>query len=410
MEPNKKFYWKLGAVIFGSLAAAISFFFLIFGYREIKNFLSLIMSGLRPVLAGVVLAYVLCPIAKFLEQQFDKTTKLVRFSRAFSVLFTMLFAFALLGLFCALIIPQLAESVGSLVEDLPGMLEIQLERLNTYLKSDDDVAITILQMIESAETTLVTWIKTNLFSTVSTLANSVLSVGSTLLNMIVSVIVTIYLLLDREHYMAQCRKLFYSVSKNKRFNRLVGETLQQANKIFGGFISGKLLDSLIIGIICFVCLMIMNMPYALLISVIVGVTNIIPVFGPFIGAVPSAFLLLLVSPGKCIAFLIFIIVLQQVDGNIIGPRILGNSTGLSAFYVMVAMLLFGKLLGFVGMIIGVPLFATLYYMVKRTAEYSLKRQKLPVNTDEYEKIFEKSENTRKKQQENKDSKEQDLDS
>lgn len=179
MEPNKKFYWKLGAVIFGSLAAAISFFFLIFGYREIKDFLSLIMSGLRPVLAGVVLAYVLCPIAKFLEQQFDKTTKLVRFSRAFSVLFTMLFAFALLGLFCALIIPQLAESVGSLVEDLPGMLEIQLERLNTYLKSDDDVAITILQMIESAETTLVTWIKTNLFSTVSTLANSVLSVGST---------------------------------------------------------------------------------------------------------------------------------------------------------------------------------------------------------------------------------------
>ncbi len=352
----------------------------------------------------------LCPIAKFLEQQFDKTTKLVRFSRAFSVLFTMLFAFALLGLFCALIIPQLAESVGSLVEDLPGMLEIQLERLNTYLKSDDDVAITILQMIESAETTLVTWIKTNLFSTVSTLANSVLSVGSTLLNMIVSVIVTIYLLLDREHYMAQCRKLFYSISKNKRFNRLVGETLQQANKIFGGFISGKLLDSLIIGIICFVCLMIMNMPYALLISVIVGVTNIIPVFGPFIGAVPSAFLLLLVSPGKCIAFLIFIIVLQQVDGNIIGPRILGNSTGLSAFYVMVAMLLFGKLLGFVGMIIGVPLFATLYYMVKRTAEYSLKRQKLPVNTDEYEKIFEKSENTRKKQQENKDSKKQDLDS
>lgn len=410
MEPNKKFYWKLGAVIFGSLAAAISFFFLIFGYREIKDFFSLIMSGLRPVLAGIVLAYVLCPIAKFLERQCRKIKQLLRFSRVISVLFTMLFAFAVLGLFCALIIPQLAESVGSLVEDLPGMLEIQLERLNTYLKSDDNVAATILQMIESAETTLVTWIKTNLFSTVSTLANSVLSVGSTLINMIVSIIVTIYLLLDREHYMAQCRKLFYSVSKNKRFNRLVGETLQQANKIFGGFISGKLLDSLIIGIICFVCLMIMKMPYALLISVIVGVTNIIPVFGPFIGAVPSAFLLLLVSPGKCIAFLIFIIVLQQIDGNIIGPRILGNSTGLSAFYVMVAMLLFNKLLGFVGMIIGVPLFATLYYMLKRTAEYSLRRQKLPVNTDEYENIFEKDEKTSDRQEKNQDSKEQDIDS
>ena len=126
------------------------------------------------------------------------------------------------------------------------------------------------------------------------------------------------------------------------------------------------------------------MPYAMLISVIVGVTNIIPMFGPFIGAIPSIFLILLVSPSKCVAFLIFIVVLQQVDGNIIGPRILGNSTGLSALYVTVATLLFGKLLGFLGMIIGVPLFATLYYIVKRLAEYSLKKQNMPVDTSEYE--------------------------
>jgi len=388
MEPDKKFYWRLGAVIFGSLAAAIAFFLLLFRFGEIIDFISLILSGLRPILAGVVLAYLLCPVAKFLERQCRKTNLLFRFARAISVLLAMLFAFGVLGMFCALIIPQLAESVGGLVEDLPDMLEVQMEKLNAYLKSDDDVAATIVQMIESAETTLASWVKTNLFSTVSTLASSVLSIGSALLNMVVSVIVTIYLLMGREHYMAQCRKLFYSVSKNKRFNRIVGETLQQANKIFGGFISGKLIDSLIIGVICFFCLMIMKMPYALLISVIVGVTNIIPVFGPFIGAVPSAFLLLLVSPGKCIAFLIFIIILQQIDGNIIGPRILGNSTGLSAFYVMVAMLLFGKLLGFIGMIIGVPLFATLYYMVKRVAEYSLRKQRLPVDTAEYEKISE----------------------
>ena len=396
MEPNKKFYWRLGAVIFGSLAAAIAFFFLLFCFEEIKNFIFLILSGLRPILAGMVLAYLLCPIAKFLERQCKKISQLSSFARAISVALTMLFAFGILGLFCALIIPQLAQSVGGLVEDLPGMLEVQMKRLSTYLKSDDSVAVTIMQMIESAETTLVSWMKTNLFSTVSTLASSVLSIGSTLLNIVVSVIVTIYLLLGREHYVAQCKKLFYSISKNKRFNRIVGETLQQANKIFGGFISGKLLDSLIIGVICFFCLVIMKMPYALLISVIVGVTNIIPVFGPFIGAVPSAFLLLLVSPGKCVAFLIFIVVLQQVDGNIIGPRILGNSTGLSAFYVMVAMLLFGKLLGFVGMIIGVPLFATLYYMIKRVVEYSLRRQKLPVDTAEYEKASQKDENIEEK--------------
>ena len=207
--------------------------------------------------------------------------------------------------------------------------------------------------------------------------------GSALINTVVSVVVTIYLLLGREHYLAQCRKLFLSVSRNERFNRAVFEALTQTNRIFNGFISGKLLDSLIVGIICFVCLSLLRMPYALLISVIVGMTNIIPMFGPFIGAVPSAFLLLLVSPMKCLIFLVFIIILQQVDGNIIGPRILGNSTGLSALYVTVAMLLFGKLMGFFGMIVGVPLFATLYYIVKRLAEYSLRKQGLPADTKEY---------------------------
>ena len=159
--------------------------------------------------------------------------------------------------------------------------------------------------------------------------------------------------------------------------------MHQADQIFSGFISGKLLDSLIVGVICFACLTVLKMPYALLVSVIVGVTNIIPMFGPFIGAIPSAFLILLVSPSKCIVFLIFIIILQQLDGNVIGPRILGNSTGLSAFYVTVAMMLFGKLMGFVGMIVGVPLFATLYYIVKRLAEYSLGQQGLPVGTAVY---------------------------
>ena len=130
-------------------------------------------------------------------------------------------------------------------------------------------------------------------------------------------------------------------------------------------------------------MMILGMPYALLISVIVGVTNVIPMFGPFIGAIPSAFLLLLVSPQKCLIFIIFIIILQQIDGNVIGPRILGNSTGLSALYVTIAILIFGKLFGFFGMIIGVPLFATIYYMIKRLAEYSLKQRGLPTRTSAY---------------------------
>ena len=404
MKPNKKSYFRLGITIFSSLAVTILFFFLILRFQDISSYIGFILSAIQPVVIGMVFAYLLCPVAKFLERQCRRIKILTHAARLISVLLTILLAFGVLGMFCALILPQLVDSVRSLVEDLPHLLEVQLTRLSTYLESDSEAADTVMQMITSMETSLMSWIKTNLFATVSTVASSVLSIGSALVNLVVSVIVTIYLLLEREHYIAQCRKLFYAVSRNKRFNCVVMETMHQVNQIFSGFISGKLLDSLIVGIICFVCLTILQMPYALLVSVIVGVTNIIPMFGPFIGAIPSAFLVLLVSPTKCLIFLIFIIILQQLDGNIIGPRILGNSTGLSALYVTVAMLLFGKLMGFLGMIVGVPLFATLYYIVKRMAEYYLRKQEMPISTQEYEidtaeqESIEKTEEAVKKEQ------------
>lgn len=383
MESDKKQYLRIGLTIFASLAAVVAFFFVILRYRGLKAYLDIISMALQPVVVGIVIAYVLCPVAKFLERQFCRGKGRFRAARPLSVLFTLIFAMGILGLFCALVLPQVVESIRSLVVDLPAMLQVQLDRLESYLEADSNAAATVMQMITSVETFLMTWIKENLFATVSNVAVSVLSVGSAIVNFVVSIVVMVYLLLDRERYLAQCKKLFYAVSRNKRFNRVVMETVHQVDQIFSGFISGKLLDSLIVGILCFVCLTVLKMPYALLVSVIVGVTNIIPMFGPFIGAIPSAFLILLASPPKCIVFLIFIIILQQLDGNVIGPRILGNSTGLSALYVTVAMLLFGKLMGFVGMIVGVPLFATLYYIVKRVAEYSLKQQGMPVSTAEY---------------------------
>lgn len=383
MEPDKKRYLQMGVTIFVSLATVVAFYFIVLRYEGLKYYLDIISLALQPVIVGIVIAYVICPVAKFLERQFRRGKWLSRAARPLAVLFTLLFVIGILGLFCALILPQVVESIRSLVVDLPEMLEVQLARLESYLKEDSDAAEAVMQMITSVETFLMTFIKENLFAAVSNVAGSVLSVGSAIVNLVVSIVVTVYLLLDRERYLGQCRKLFYAVSRNKRFNRAVMEVLHQADQIFSGFISGKLLDSLIVGVICFACLTVLKMPYALLVSVIVGVTNIIPMFGPFIGAIPSAFLILLVSPSKCIVFLIFIIILQQLDGNVIGPRILGNSTGLSAFYVTVAMMLFGKLMGFVGMIVGVPLFATLYYIVKRLAEYSLGQQGLPVGTAAY---------------------------
>ncbi len=382
MENKKHFFLHLGLTVFVSLAAAVAFAFLLLRIQSIRAFFGLILSALQPVIIGAVLAYLLCPAAKALERLLRKG-KIRRFARLLSTLLTLILAFAVVVLFCVLLLPQLTESVGGLVADLPEMLQTQLDRLSAYLETDDEAAAAVLQMLTSAETYLTDWIKTHMLSTVTAVANSVFSFGSALINFVVSVIVTIYLLLDRERYLAQCRKLFFALSRNERFNSAVLDAAHQTNLIFSGFIRGKLVDSLIVGIICFVCLALMRMPYALVISVIVGVTNIIPMFGPFIGAIPSAFLLLLVSPAKCLVFLVFIVILQQVDGNIIGPRILGDSTGLSALYVTVAMLVFGKLLGFAGMLVGVPLFATLYYIVKRLAEASLASRGKPTDTVDY---------------------------
>lgn len=380
MKEKNQQYLKWGLTIFLSLSATIVFFFLLFRFGEVKRFLNMILSALQPVVIGMVLAYLLCPAAKFLE---NHLRGLGRFSRLASVLVTLVITFGVVVLFCALVLPQLVGSVSELISGLPRQLQDQMDKLSAFLKSDSEAGAAVMQMAESIQTFLAGWIKNNMLATVSSISNSVLSVGSAIVNLAVAVVVAVYLMLDRERYLAQCRKLFFAVSRNPRWNDAVMDALRQTDRIFSGFISGKLLDSLIVGVICFICLVIFRMPYALLVSVIVGVTNIIPMFGPFIGAVPSAFLILLVSPAKCVIFLIFVIILQQIDGNIIGPRILGNSTGLSALYVTISMLLFGKLLGFLGMIVGVPLFATLYYIVKRLAEHSLKQQSLPVETASY---------------------------
>lgn len=322
MNRENKRYLKLGITIFASLSGTVAFFFLMFRYQELKDFFATIISALQPVLIGIVLAYLLNPIAGILESILRKI-KVMRPARLISVLLTLILALGVVVLFCAFILPQLAESVGSLVNDLPVLLNMQLEKLEAYISRNEN-SEAVVKMVSSAESFLLSWIKTNLFSMVSVVANSVFSIGSALVNIIVAVIVTVYLLLDKERYLAQCRKLFNAVSKNQRINDAVSDAVRQTDSIFSGFITGKLLDSLIVGVICFICLCIFKIPYALLISVIVGVTNIIPMFGPFIGAIPSAFLILLVSPSKCIVFLIFIVVLQQVDGNIIGPRILGK--------------------------------------------------------------------------------------
>ncbi len=376
-------FLKLGLAIFGALAAAVVVYFFFARIGSIQKFLMTVLSALQPVLTGMAMAYVLFPLERMLEGMLRHVRKLGRFTRPVSVFLTLVVVIALVVLFCSIVLPRLVGTVSELVATLPGLLNTQLEKLRAYVDQDSEASKTIVQMLESIGNSLMDWIKTDIFGMVSSISGKVLSIGSAVVNLVIAVVVNVYLLLDRERYIAQWRKLFYAISRNARFNAIVEEAVRQTDRIFSGFITGKLMDSFVLGLMVFVSLTILRIPYALLVSVLIGVTNIIPMFGGMIGTVPSAFLILLVSPLKCLVFLVTITILQQIDDNIIGPRILGNSTGLSALYVTVGMLLFGKLLGFLGMIVGVPLFATLYYFVKCWAEYSLGRREMPVETQAY---------------------------
>jgi predicted PurR-regulated permease PerM len=196
----------------------------------------------------------------------------------------------------------------------------------------------------------------------------------TVKNLLIGLVVAVYLLAGRKRFARQANMILHSLVSPK-WAQLILDELKYADRMFGGFINGKILDSAIIGVLCYIGCMIFRFPNALLVSVIIGVTNVIPFFGPFIGAVPATLLILIEEPIKAVWFVLFVLVLQQLDGNIIGPKILGNVTGLSSFWVMFAILLFGGLWGFVGMLIGVPLFAVIYDVIKKLVTLGLARNK-----------------------------------
>ena len=253
------------------------------------------------------------------------------------------------------------------------------QSVEQWLSSD------MLPNLESVNSTL-DWLKAEILpqltGVVSSVSSGVIALALLLKDILIAIIVSVYLLARKDVFAAQSKKIVYSVFRTDVADLLVEET-RSAYRILSGFINGKLVDSLIIGIIALVCCNLFRFPYPMLLAVIIGVTNIIPFFGPFIGAIPCALLILLVSPLKCLYFVIFIFVLQQFDGNILGPKILGDSTGLASFWVLFSILLFGGLFGFVGMVLGVPVFAMFYSVVSRLVRRGLKKRGLPLETEQY---------------------------
>lgn len=381
---NKK-YTTISAYAFLVVCASILFHNALSKMPTIKENLNIVITTLQPFMIGFVIAYLLNFILAFLEKHIlsiNPMSKLKKKTkRGISITLTYLISFTVIYLFGKFVIPQVIDSVTLLVNDIPNYianLSKTFEDLSKVINIDQKYLGVALEKWQE----LLNYILTLLTNLLPVLGNLLKNTISSIWNLILGLIISIYMLIDKEKFAALSTKITFALFSKENANTLL-KLARRSNKTFGNFLIGKIIDSAIIGVLTFIILSIFKMPYTILISVIIGITNIIPFFGPFFGAIPSFLIILLVSPTKALWFLAIIIVIQQLDGNIIGPKILGDSIGISAFWILFSLLVAGKLLGLVGMIIGVPLFAIVYSIIKDIIEINLEKKGLPKDTADY---------------------------
>ena len=394
LNMNKK-YTTIAVYAFLVIAAAITFFFVISEHSVVGRMAGTFFGLMTPFIYGAALAYVLNPVLNWLEKKVfpkvfgDRVSK--RSRRGLGVLLTFLFGCAVVALFLAVLIPQIVESIDNLAQSIYAFLPQAQNFLNDLIAQygTNEMLVDVLSMLgvdisdpSMALQRLATRSYTFLTQVLPNLFGGVMRFTSGLLDVVVGIIIAIYLLLSKEVFYAQVKKLLFAFFPRRVAQATLNLT-HDSNTIFCGFISGKILDSAIIGVLCFIGCSVLQMPYTVLVSFIVGVTNVIPYFGPFIGAIPSIFIIMIADPLKSLVFAVFVLILQQLDGNIIGPKILGDSTGLSAFWVIFAVTFFGGLFGFVGMLIGVPTFAVIYALVRNFAEFKLGKKGLKTQTPDF---------------------------
>ncbi len=389
-------YLAIGAIVFLVFCCCMGVIFVVFKYDKIVALAGKISSVLRPIIIGLIVGYLLSPLMEkierllltvFLKRTKDEAKTRSRI-RVISSLITVIFFLVIIGVIIALLIPALISSLTSFFSSVSGYVE-RYDELVAGLNVSDGVKTQLInfeQTIYDITEDISSWLMKNVFpkatTYLTTLGSGLMSVLVALKNVVVGLIVAIYVLCDKDRFEGEVKRAAYAFFPVEHANRLVS-FLHKCNTVFGGFIVGKVLDSIIIGLITFIFCTCVRMPYTLLVSVVIGVTNIVPFFGPFIGGIPAFVLVLLASPWHGIVLGIFILVLQQVDGNIIGPKILGDSTGLSSFWVIFAILLGGGLWGFMGMIFGVPLFAVLYYLAKKFLAAMTEKRGMPEDSMEY---------------------------
>lgn len=392
---KKYLYW--GITAFCVVMASTLFYYAVFHMNTLKSGFSKVVSISMPIIDGFVLAYLLNPVLNFIENKIIKKLykifsveftqpKIKKRIRAFSITLTMIFFFIVLYAFFSLVIPQVLSSLQSIVSQFPTYAQNLENWIIEILSNNSKIEELATDIITKYSSALENWMNNSLMPQINViireLSLGVIGFAKFLWNFIIGVILSIYIMACKEEFAGQSKKMVYALYSEERANGLIDD-VRFINRTFGGFINGKIIDSAIIGVLCFIGMTLINLPYPLLVSLIVGITNVIPFFGPYLGAIPSAILILMVNPPQVIYFLIFILILQQFDGNILGPKILGNSTGLNSFWVIFAITIFGGFFGILGMAVGVPIFAVFYAALKRHFGRMLAAKGLSTDTKAY---------------------------
>ena len=393
-----KRYRGLMLSIFITAAAIIVFFFAIYRFKGLTDFFDKFTTVTRPFIIGFIMAYLMNPIMMFLEKKllppFARRSKHIKKTNRRVRMVTTLIALAVLlgimALFFSMVMPRLASTANELVDNLNEKIIGVLDWANDVTHGDYEEALMNAkneENIEEAVAAATKWVRSYLSvgeedDIAATVARWGFSAGRLIFNFVLGCVIAVYVLMSKDQFKGQIKKLIYGFFPTEAGNAIVG-FIRNSNKIFYGFVIGKLIDSLIIGCICYICMLIMRMPYAVLTSVIIGLTNFVPVFGPYIGAVPTVIIIFVTEPIKGIYFLIFVIILQQIDGNIIGPKILGDSTGIPSFWVVLGIVAGGGFFGLPGMLLGVPTMAVIYNLFRELSRNRLRQKDLPEKTRDY---------------------------
>ncbi len=393
---KKYLYW--GMTAFLVIVASVVFYLILSDFSKIGNAIGKFITILSPFIWGLVISYLLCPLTNIYERHVfeplvayigkklkGKEPKRKNAAKALAVLFSMLTLLALIAAFIWLVAPQLLQSLQSIVLNSSDYINSVYGWIEKFFADYPELVSSLGLSLGNLSETILGWVEAvipELTALLSNVTSGVFSVVKGVYNIIIGMIAAVYVLYNRHSFGGFMKKLVYCIFSVEAAEKiLMGVSF--ADRVFNGFLSGKILDSAIIGVLCYIVCAILRMPYAVLVSVIVGVTNVIPFFGPFIGAIPSVIIIFMESPLQALIFLIFVILLQQFDGNFLGPKILGNSVGINGFWIMFSIIVGSGLFGFMGMLLGVPVFVLIYTLFSSLVNRKLQRSGLPTENDVY---------------------------